>query len=124
MRRLALLLAGLLTALLTLGGVASCSTSEASIDPTGATVVDVRTPQEYDAGHLEGAVNIDVSDPTAFAAGTAALDPTASYIVYCRSGNRSATAAAQMADLGFTDVTDAGGLQEAADATGLEIVTD
>ncbi len=121
MRRLALVIAGLL-ALLT--AVSGCSTGESSIDPTGATVVDVRTPTEYAEGHLAGAVNIDVSDAPVFAAGVAEFDPDAPYIVYCRSGNRSAAAAAQMTDLGFTDVIDAGGLQAAADATGLEIVTD
>ena len=52
------------------------------------------------------------------------LDRDRAYIVYCRSGNRSAAAAARMRDLGFTDVVDAGGFAEAAEATGLEIVVD
>ena len=45
------------------------------------------------------------------------------YVVYCRSGNRSAQAAAIMAGLGFENVTDAGGIQSASGATGLPIVT-
>lgn len=123
MRRALLLL---VTALLGLTTVTACSGSTAAptIDPTGATVIDVRTPAEYAEGHLDGAVNIDVQDQALFEAALTDLDPDAAYVVYCRSGNRSAAATAQMVAAGFSDVTDAGGLQTAADATGLEIVTD
>lgn len=122
MRRLA---SFLLLGLLALTTVTACSTADAAptVDTTGATVIDVRTPAEFAEGHLEGAVNIDVSAP-GFDAAVGELDPAGSYVVYCRSGNRSAAAAARMADLGFGDVTDVGGLQEAADATGLPVVTD
>ncbi len=68
-------------------------------------LLDVRTPVEYADGHVAGAVNIDVSSPS-FADEISALDPDASYVVYCRSGNRSADAAAQMVEAGFTDVYD------------------
>lgn len=84
------------------------------------TVVDVRTAEEFAAGHLEGAVNIDVSGPDVEAQ-LARLDPAAAYVVYCHSGNRSAQAAARMEALGFTEVVDAGGIQQAAAATGLSI---
>lgn len=124
MRRLLLLT----TALLALTTVSACSDTAAdggpSIDATGATIVDVRTPAEYAEGHLDGAVNLDVQDAAGFTAALEDLDPGAPYVVYCRSGNRSAAATAQMVDAGFTDVADAGGLQAAADATGLAIVTD
>ncbi|GAB2866765.1 rhodanese-like domain-containing protein [Nocardioides pacificus] len=82
------------------------------------TVIDVRTAAEYAGGHLEGASNLDASAPD-FAAQLETLDPTAPYVVYCQSGNRSAVAAATMAELGFTDVTDAGGITDltAAGAT-------
>ncbi len=122
MRRILLLL---VTALLGLTTVTACapSSSDPTIDPTGATVIDVRTPAEFAEGHLDGAVNVDVQDQALFTAALTDLDPDAAYVIYCRSGNRSAAATAQMIDAGFTDVTDAGGLQAAADATGLEIVT-
>jgi rhodanese-related sulfurtransferase len=68
-------------------------------------VLDVRTPVEYAEGHVAGAVNIDVSSPS-FDDEIAALDPDTTYVVYCRSGNRSADAAAQMVGAGFTDVYD------------------
>ena len=85
-------------------------------------VIDVRTPEEFAEGHLEGALNISLQD-AAFDQRIDALDPDGTYVVYCRTGNRSAQAAARMADAGFTDVTDAGGIDDAAAATGLEVVT-
>jgi rhodanese-related sulfurtransferase len=74
----------------------------------GRTVIDVRTPAETADGTVAGAVNIDFQAPD-FRERVAELDRAGSYLVYCRSGNRSAQAAAVMADLGFTDVVDGGG---------------
>ena len=84
-------------------------------------LVDVRTPEEFAEGHLEGAVNINLQGPD-FEGEIAELDPEATYVVYCRSGNRSAQAAAIMAEAGFTDVRDLGGIQ-AWQAAGGEVVT-
>jgi rhodanese-related sulfurtransferase len=110
-------------ALLALVTVTACAgAGPATIDTSGAVVVDVRTPAEFAAGHLDGAVNIDVQDAPGFAAAVGGLDPAATYVVYCRTGNRSAQAVARMTDLGFT-VVDAGGLTAAAEATGLPVVT-
>jgi len=86
-------------------------------------VIDVRTPEEFSQGHLDGAVNLDV-EGGAFEQGLTELDPAGSYIVYCRSGRRSAHAAALMAERGFADVVDLGSLEQAASATGLPLVTD
>ena len=83
-------------------------------------VVDVRTPAEYAGGHLDGAVNIDLQSGQ-FEAAISELDPEDAYVVYCRSGNRSAQAAAAMEAAGL-DVHDAGGISEAAQATGLAVV--
>jgi phage shock protein E len=79
------------------------------------TVIDVRTPEEYAAGHLAGAQNIDV-EAADFEARIDDLDKAAPYLVYCRSGNRSKTAADLMVADGFTDVVDAGGMQALIDA--------
>lgn len=92
------------------------TTSVAVVDPAafqtaitdGAEVIDVRTPEEFAAGHIEGAVNIDIASPD-FASQIGALDPKKSYAVYCRSGNRSGVATTQMVDDGFTSVTDLDG---------------
>ncbi len=86
-------------------------------------VVDVRTPAEFEQGHLAGAVNLDVN-ANDFAQSLEGLDKAARYVVYCRSGNRSAQAARAMAAAGFQDVDDAGSITEASAATGLTVVTD
>jgi phage shock protein E len=96
------------------------SPAGAAVDP-GATVVDVRTPAEYASGHLAGARNIDLQSPS-FAAEVGRLDRAGAYVVYCRSGNRSAQAAQLMTAMGFTDVRDAGSLAQAQNATGLAVV--
>ena len=79
------------------------------------TVIDVRTPEEFAAGHVAGAININVEAPD-FGEQIAALDAEDAYLVYCRSGRRSAVAADEMAEAGFTDIIDAGGLEALAEA--------
>lgn len=103
--------------------VTACAPAASSIDvTTETTVVDVRTLAEYAGGHLDGAVNLDVNVAD-FETGLTLLDPTADYVVYCQSGNRSARAVALMMEQpGFTSVHDAGGLSAAATATGLAVV--
>ena len=73
-----------------------------------AVVVDVRTPEEYDAGHIPGAINVDFRSPS-FGASIGELDPTKTYLVYCRSGNRSGQATALMHSKGFSSVYDLSG---------------
>src|SRR6478735_511206 len=51
-------------------------------------LLDVRTPEEYAAGHLEGATNLPLADPD-FADEVADLDTDTTYAVYCRTGTRS-----------------------------------
>ena len=95
--------------------LAGCGDSEATADPKAFTaVIDVRTPAEFATEHVEGAVNVDVQAPD-FATKIAALDPAGTYLVYCRSGNRSAAAAATMTSAGLK-VTDGGGLTDMKDA--------
>lgn len=69
----------------------------------GAVLLDVRRPDEFAGGHLPGAINIDVTAPD-FAQCVAALDKTQPTYVYCRSGARSAKAAGQLSQAGFTSV--------------------
>ncbi|MFT3876119.1 MAG: rhodanese-like domain-containing protein [Propioniciclava sp.] len=84
-------------------------------------ILDVRTPQEWDAGHLDGARLLDFNAGDV-AAAVPDLDPDAKYLVYCRSGNRAGQAKALMERAGFADVTNVGSLESAASATGLPIV--
>ncbi len=124
---------------LVLLGVASCSSDDDSSAGSGNTtlatgadgptagaasaelaleqerfVIDVRTPEEFAEGHVEGAVNINLQGPD-FSAQIADLDADQQYVVYCRTGNRSAVAAAEMAGIGL-DVLDGGGFDTMTDA--------
>lgn len=76
----------------------------AGLRQPGAVLLDVRRPDEFAAGHLPGAVNIDVTAPD-FGQRVAALDQTQPTYVYCRSGARSAKAADHLTKAGFTTVT-------------------
>jgi len=69
----------------------------------GVTIIDVRTPEEFAAGHIEGAVNYNVEGPD-FATQIAGLDPAGTYAVYCRSGNRSQVAVSAMAQGGIPGI--------------------
>lgn len=103
-------------------GVETAETSQAATVTVGdAVIIDVRTPEEFAAGHLDGALLIDVKNPS-FDTEIAKLDPTAEYIVYCRSGNRSAQAADRMREVGITNITDLGSLENASTQTGVAIV--
>ena len=88
----------------------------------GVVLLDVRTPEEFAEGHLEGAVNIDVSAPD-FATRVAELDQDATYAVYCRSGNRSQTAMTLMAEAGIENTADLGGGIGAWAQEGLPVTT-
>jgi len=66
-------------------------------------IIDVRTQEEFAAGYIAGATLIDISS-AGFVDAISALDRSATYFVYCRSGNRSATATSTMIELGFTSV--------------------
>jgi rhodanese-related sulfurtransferase len=100
-------------------GVADFATA---LEAPGTTVVDVRTPAEYAAGHLAGAVNIDVQDP-GFADAVGQLDPSGRYAVYCHSGNRSATAVSYLVDRGFAHVVELAGGISAWEAAGRPVTT-
>src|SRR5690606_33984294 len=67
-------------------------------------VLDVRTADEYKSGHIEGAVNIDVLDSTTFLNRIAKLEKDKTYLVYCRSGKRSANASTIMLNNGFSSL--------------------
>ena len=86
-------------------------------------LLDVRTPAEFAAGHLEGAVNADVQSAD-FAQALAALDPDRNYAVYCRSGSRSKAAMAVMQQSGFSNLFDLAGGIGARQSAGGQVVTD
>ena len=82
-----------------------------NVDPTefdqlrssaaAGTLIDVHTPAEFEAYHLEGAVNYNYLGPD-FLEQIEALDPKAEYLIYCRSGRRSVRACTLMRNSGIT----------------------
>ena len=82
--------------------------AQAEIDGGGVVLIDTREPHEYKEAHLEGGKLI----PPALLAdeiATAAPDKSARTLIYCRSGNRSAIAAAQLETLGYENVASVAG---------------
>lgn len=73
------------------------------IADTAVVRLDVRTPQEYAEGHIEGAINIDVLSDD-FAAEASKLPADRTIALYCRSGNRSKTAAKILSSKGYVVV--------------------
>lgn len=78
-----------------------------SLVTAGALLLDVRSPEEFAAGHIEGARNIPVG---VLSARLGELGPpaTTSVVVYCQSGGRSTKAAGLLRDAGFTSVHNLG----------------
>ncbi len=86
-------------------------------------ILDVRTPDEYAGGHLDTAINIDVMAED-FEQAIEALPKGEAIQVYCQAGVRAGRAAKILESVGFGPVENLGGLDDAAVATGLPILTD
>jgi len=70
-------------------------------------LIDVRTPEEFASGHINGAVNIPVQE---LAQRMGEIQKDQPVVLYCRSGNRSAQAATILDQAGYTGVYDLGGV--------------
>ncbi len=77
----------------------------------GIILVDVRTPEEFRDGHIPGAILLPV-DEISTNAKTVIPDKEATYFIYCRSGNRSATAADQLVEMGYQNIYELGGIND------------
>ncbi len=69
-------------------------------------LVDVRTAKEFEAGHIDGAVNIDFFEKEAFFVKFEAMNKEQPIYIYCRSGNRSQKAAKRLVQMGFEEIFD------------------
>ncbi|MCI4675195.1 rhodanese-like domain-containing protein [Candidatus Mycolicibacterium alkanivorans] len=76
------------------------------VDESGAVLLDVREDEEWAAGHAPGAVHVRLGDLDA-----RTLDTTAPVVAVCRSGNRSGSAAKNLAAAGVTVYNLAGGMK-------------
>ena len=82
------------------------------MDTQEVVILDVREQHEYDSGHIPGAVLLPVGAITEDTAAAVIDDLDAVVLVYCRSGNRSKTASQALADLGYTNVYEFGGIND------------
>ncbi len=79
--------------------------------PEELVILDIRTPEEFAAGHLAGAINIDYYAAD-FEARLGDLDLDVPYVMYCNSGNRSGNTLPLMDSIGFAEVYELdGGIQ-------------
>ena len=80
------------------------------MDTQEVIVLDVRERDEFNAGHIPGAVLLPVGTVTKDTAAAVIPKLDSVVLVYCRSGNRSKTASGALADLGYTRVYEFGGI--------------
>tara|TARA_Y100000992_G_scaffold116144_1_gene76045 strand:- start:155 stop:466 length:312 start_codon:yes stop_codon:yes gene_type:complete len=86
---------------------------------TNIFVIDVRTDDEFNAGHVESAINIEWQDIVSVAN---MIDEDDQVYLYCRSGNRSQKATNTLIDIGYKNVFNLGSLKEASEFLNQKIV--
>lgn len=92
------------------------------INEAYSIIIDVRTKQEWDSGYIDGAIHIplknlskDINKYT--------VSNNEEILLYCRSGNRSGKAKLILEELGYTDIRNIGGIEDASKNLDLKIVT-
>ena len=80
------------------------------MDTQEVIILDVREQDEYDSGHIPGAVLLPVGSIDEDTAAEVIPETDSTVLVYCRSGNRSKTASSTQADLGYTNIYEFGGI--------------
>ena len=80
------------------------------MDEQEVIILDVREQDEYDSGHIPGAVLLPVGTITGERAAAVIPEKDLAVLVYCRSGNRSKKASSALAELGYTQIYEFGGI--------------
>lgn len=80
------------------------------MDTQEVLILDVREQDEYDGGHIPSAVLLPVGTIDEDTAAEVIREKDSTVLVYCRSGNRSKTASSKLADLGYTNIYEFGGI--------------
>ena len=80
------------------------------MDTQEVIILDVREQAEYDSGHIPGAVLLPVGMIDETTAAEVIPETDSTVLVYCRSGNRSKTASSTLAELGYTNIYEFGGI--------------
>jgi len=81
---------------------------ESMIAKGSITILDVRTPEEWEKGYIENAVKIDIYDPD-FLSKASNLSKEKPLVIYCAAGGRSASASELLIKEGFVEIYDLGG---------------
>ena len=81
------------------------------IDKGGVTIVDVRRPDEFAAGHIKNAVNVP-NETIGTEKPKELTNVNATLLVYCRTGIRAADASAKLVSMGYKNVYDMGGIRD------------
>ena len=85
-------------------------TAKEMMDTQEVIVLDVREQEEYDSGHIPDAVLLPVGTIDETTAAEVIPEKDSTVLVYCRSGNRSKTASSALAELGYTNIYEFGGI--------------
>lgn len=80
------------------------------MDSQEVIILDVREQDEFDAGHIPGAILLPVGTISDETAADVIPEVDSVVLVYCRSGNRSKTASSALAELGYTSIYEFGGI--------------
>lgn len=80
------------------------------MDTQDVIILDVREQNEYDSGHIPGAVLLPVGTIDEETAAEEIPEKDSTVLVYCRSGNRSKTASSALVELGYTNIYEFGGI--------------
>lgn len=80
------------------------------MDTQDVIILDVREQDEYDSGHIPGAVLLPEGTIDEETAAEVIPEKDSTVLVYCRSGNRSKTASSALAELGYTNIYEFGGI--------------
>ena len=80
------------------------------MDTQEVMILDVREQDEYDSGHIPGAILLPVDTIDADTAAAVIPSKDSTVLIYCRSGNRSKAASSALADLGYTNIYEFGGI--------------
>ena len=118
MKRMLPLLISLLLLLAGCGGNAADSSyqqitqeeAKEMMDTQEVIILDVQKQDEYDGGHIPGAVLLPVGTIDETTAAEVIPEKDSTVLVYCRSGNRSKTASSTLAELGYTNIYEFGGI--------------
>lgn len=118
MKRIAPLIFSLLLLLTGCGGSADDASyqqitqeeAKEMMDTQEVIILDVREQDEYDSGHIPGAVLLTVGTIDENTAAEVIPETDSTILVYCRSGNRSKTASETLAGLGYTNIYEFGGI--------------